>query len=44
VGKLIGAILLLAGFLASVEAAREVRLPLLGRPVRALLRLVRREG
>jgi hypothetical protein len=44
VGKLIGALLLLTGFLASVEATREVRLPLLGRPVRALLRWVRREG
>ena len=43
-GKLIGALLLLCGFLASVEAAREVRLPLIGRPVRALLRWVRREG
>jgi hypothetical protein len=44
VGKLIGALLLLCGFLASVEAASEVRLPLFGRPVRALLRWVRREG
>jgi len=44
VGKLIGALLLLCGFLVSVEASSEVRLPLIGRPVRALLRLVRREG
>lgn len=44
VGKLIGALLLLCGFLASVEATSEVRLPLLGRPVRALLRWVRRAG
>jgi len=44
VGKLIGALLLLCGFLASVEAPSEVRLPLLGRPVRALLRWVRRGG
>jgi hypothetical protein len=44
VGKLIGALLLLCGFLASVESTREVRLPLIGRPVRALLRFVRREG
>jgi hypothetical protein len=44
VGKLIGALLLLSGFLVSVEQTSEVRLPLLGRPVRALLRWVRREG
>lgn len=44
VGKFVGALLLLCGFLASVEASSEVRLPLLGRPLRALLRWVRREG
>jgi hypothetical protein len=44
VGKLIGAILLLCGFLASVKSPSEVRLPLFGRPVRVLLRWVRREG
>ena len=44
VGKLIGALLLLCGFLASVEDSNEVRLPFVGRPVGALLRWVRREG
>jgi hypothetical protein len=44
VGKLIGALLLLGGFLASVESTSEVRLPFVGRPIRALLRWVRREG
>jgi len=44
VGKLIGALLLLGGFLASVESTSEVRLPLVGRPIRALLRWARREG
>ena len=44
VGKLIGALLLLAGFLVSVEDPSEVRLPLVGRPIRGLLRAVRGEG
>ena len=44
VGKLIGALLLLCGFLVSVEAENDVRLPLVGRPIRGLLRWVRREG
>ena len=44
VGKLIGALLLLSGFLASVESSREIQLPLIGRPIRGLLRWVRREG
>jgi hypothetical protein len=43
-GKLLGALLLLCGFLASVEAPSEVRLPLVGTPIRALLRWVRHEG
>ena len=43
-GKLVGALLLLAGFLSSVEDPDEVRLPLVGRPLRALLRRVRRGG
>ena len=44
VGKLVGALLLLAGFLTSVDAPAEVRLPIVGRPIRALLRWLRREG
>jgi hypothetical protein len=43
-GKFIGAVLLLCGFLASVERVSEVQLPLVGRPIRVLLRWVRREG
>ena len=44
VGKLVGALLLLAGFLTSVDAPAEVRLPIVGRPIRALLRWLRGEG
>ena len=40
-GKLIGAALLLAGFLVSVEDPDELRLPLIGAPLRALLRVLR---
>ena len=40
-GKFIGAALLLTGFLASVEDPDELRLPLFGAPLRALLRAVR---
>lgn len=42
-GKLLGAVLLLVGFLASVEDPEELRLPLIGAPLRMLLRAVRRE-
>lgn len=40
-GKLIGAALLLAGFLVSVEDPDELRLPLIGAPLRVLLRVLR---
>ena len=40
-GKLIGAALLLAGFLTSVEDPRELRLPIVGAPLRTLLTAVR---
>ena len=40
-GKFIGAALLLTGFLTSVEDPDELRLPLFGAPLRALLRAVR---
>lgn len=40
-GKLLGAALLLLGFLASVEEPSEISLPLVGAPLRAVLRWVR---
>jgi len=40
-GKLLGAALLLLGFLASVEDPNEITLPILGAPLRALLRRTR---
>jgi len=43
-GKLAGALLLLVGFLASVESPDEIRLPVVGAPLRAILRGVRRAG
>lgn len=43
-GKLLGAALLLAGFLASVEDPEDLRLPIVGTPLRALLRAMRHEA
>jgi hypothetical protein len=40
-GKLAGSVLLLLGFLASVDAIDEIRLPLVGRPLRRALHLLR---
>ncbi|MFZ9960046.1 MAG: hypothetical protein ACO3GP_06610 [Candidatus Limnocylindrus sp.] len=40
-GKLLGAALLLLGFLASVEEPSEISLPIVGAPLRAVLRWVR---
>ena len=40
-GKALGALLLLIGFLASVDDPDEITLPLVGAPLRAALRLVR---
>jgi hypothetical protein len=42
-GKALGALLLLIGFLASVEDSDEITLPLVGAPLRAALRRVRGE-
>mgnify|MGYP003346349914 CR=1 FL=1 len=40
-GKLAGSVLLLLGFLASVDVIDEIRLPLVGRPLRRALHLLR---
>jgi hypothetical protein len=42
-GKALGALLLLIGFLASVDDPDEITLPLVGTPLRAALRRVRGE-
>lgn len=41
IGKALGALLLLIGFLASVDDPNEISLPLIGAPFRAILRRVR---